>query len=292
MKHICLLMLSLCAATLICAQGTDQLKSIGASLKKNPLQTVGSRATVVVDERTHPPTIYLFQDKWYDSDQKTVLREGVPIRLAPGKRIAVVVLSGGSRSNRAFMVTRNDESGPTAMKLEAPSGVTIVPLSGTSAFVLTHESELRVPKTGTIRIVVPVKSGAESDDNPDIEITFAPAERWEYDDTFSPYFTFSSGESPKFAAATTPIVFGTNHRFRLDAVAAFDLNGDEHFLGQALTYSILLGTNFKETGTGVFRFPVRVTISLGLQGWSFDQRQFGSGRPFLGFGISIPTGDS
>lgn len=125
-------------------------------------------------------------------------------------------------------------------------------------------------------------------------VSVLAAEKWSFQNAFSPYMEVDHGTSFNFAATNTLYSLGANENLRIDSVAVFNpddnTSEDGSFLGIGLSYSTFIGSQFKSSGRRVFGFPLRLTFTAGLVGLSFSEHAKGSGEPFVGVGIAIPIG--
>lgn len=98
---------------------------------------------------------------------------------------------------------------------------------------------------------------------------------------------------PALAVRTPVMTLGRNTKLSLDAVTVLS-DADDLAIGGALTYSTLLGSRYYDSGRGVFGFPLKMNLTLGLEGLQVEtgtqNRKLGS-KAFFGFGFSIPTSE-
>lgn len=98
---------------------------------------------------------------------------------------------------------------------------------------------------------------------------------------------------PALALRTPAMSLGRNTKLSLDAVTVLS-DAEDVALGGALTYSTMLGSRYYDSGRGVFGFPLRLNVTLGLEGLQVksgaQNRTLGS-KAFFGLGFSIPTSE-
>ncbi|MCW5941515.1 MAG: hypothetical protein KIS66_04745 [Fimbriimonadaceae bacterium] len=95
-------------------------------------------------------------------------------------------------------------------------------------------------------------------------------------------------------ALRTPLMsLGRSTKLSLDAVTVYN-GSDDIGIGGALTYSTLAGSRYYHSSRGVFGFPLKMNVTLGLEGLqvgpSTQNRALGT-KAFFGVGFSIPTSE-
>jgi hypothetical protein len=302
----------------------NQLDYVKAELKKRA--TTGD-AYLVIDGRTIPSVKYLMLthtrgplDKFIGKSGFSLLT-GATLSLAPGLLIHVVIIpSEDGRWNPvpSYQQTATSAStvaaasSPTASLVTTPAKIpfgktdTIVPTKDENGHpipankdlsaVLTTVSEyshadLLTPATGSVQITYQEPdpsnpTGSTTAVTTSITITKAPV--WDFQSSFSPTFVLVEHQSPQFAIGTTVYNFGNNSNLSLDTLGIFGTGATTQTnLGQALSYSTVIGSSYVNTGKDLFGFAVGVKLSLGVSTFNLSNHTWGT-TPFIGVGFSIP----
>ena len=105
-----------------------------------------------------------------------------------------------------------------------------------------------------------------------------------------------TGVVPSWGLRKSTYPLGSRETLTLDAISVFGTgignSAQSVSLGAGLTYSLVLGTNSKESLRGVFGFPLQMTFTVGFAGLSSAAIDNSSKGIFFAIGFAIPTGST
>lgn len=314
------LALSVMSLACVAHGNTGQDDTIKVTSKDNPVSVLTKEVglsdgelALLIDFRKSPPVKHLVtrtnRGFIIDALKNPVSSSpitGDTLSFAPGRMVHVVVLTGPNDSP-TLAPTYQYANGTSLSIGPADKAAIKDPLSfsagdvriitaqsgSTTAWIAYDYSriDLLTPESGalTVKAFSPAAVTVPDDGNVDtVALTITKSPVWDFQSSFSPSFIVQREGNPTFGLTTTAISFGRNSNLSLDAVSIFPAGGStETSLGQALSYSTIIGSSYVNGGSHFFGFAVGVKLSLGVSEFSFDTHTWGS-KPFVALTFSIP----
>lgn len=124
------------------------------------------------------------------------------------------------------------------------------------------------------------------------KLIFTESGKQDYSTKASLFLISRPEKKPAWGINAPLLPLGISNRLTFDAVTIFGPNQEsDAMLGMALTYRTRLGSDSIEGYRGIFGFPIDISLSFGFEALDLGRPNTAK-RPFLGIGLTIPTGGS